>query len=122
VANGTYQLTSSTFYGTLPDASGSSDGDFGTRRETFVVSAATATSFTLDQFQAQGNESASEQGTVTISGSGAASMVTYTQTCPTPGDGGNNGGSAGYTSNATSFTLIMNKNGGTLVRVYTKVS
>ena len=118
VANGTYELTSSTFYGTLPDGGGSSDGDFGTRRETFVVKNATASSFTLDQFQAQGGQTASEEGSVTISGS----MVTYTQSCPAPGDGGNNGGSAGFTATGTTFTLIMNKSGGTLVRVYTKTS
>ena len=114
VANGTYELTSSTFYGTLPD-SGTSTGDFSTRRETYVVKSATATSFTLDQFQAEGTYSASEEGTVAISGSTA----TYTQTCPAPGDGGNNGGSAGFTSNGTTFTLIMNTNAGTLVRIYT---
>jgi hypothetical protein len=118
VSDGTYELTSSVFYGTLPDAAASTDFDFATRRETFVVYLATTTSFTLDQFRVDGTENSSEQGTVTISGS----MVTYTPTCPPPGDGGNNGGSAGFTTDGTTFTLIINKSSGTLVRVYTKVS
>jgi hypothetical protein len=122
VANGTYELTSSIFYGTLPDSGASGDGDFGTRRETFVVSGATTTSFTLAQFRVDGTQDSSEEGTVAISGSGAGSMVAYTPTCPPPSDGGNNGGSAGYSSDGTTFTLIMPKTGGTLVRVYTKKS
>jgi hypothetical protein len=48
--------------------------------------------------------------------------VTYTQTCPAPGDGGDHGGSAGYTATSTSFTLLLPKNNGVLVRVYTKTS
>ena len=118
VSNGTYQFTASTFYGTLPDAAGSTDGDLQTRRETFVVSNATSSSFTLQQFQASGTQTSSEEGTVAISGT----MVSYTPTCPPPADGGNNGGSAGFTANSTSFTLILSKNGGTLIRVYTKQS
>ena len=39
---------------------------------------------------------------------------------PPPADGGNNDGSAGFTANSTTFTLILSKNGGTLIRVYTK--
>jgi hypothetical protein len=118
VANGTYELTSSTFYGTLPDASANNDFDYETRRETFVVANATTTSFTLDQFRVDGTENSSEQGTVAISGS----MVTYTPTCPPPGDGGNNGGSAGFKSDGTTFTLIISKAAGTLVRIYAKTS
>jgi hypothetical protein len=118
VSNGTYQLTASTFYGTLPDAAGSGDGDLQTRRETFIVTNATSSSFTLEQFQASGTQTSSEEGTVAISGT----MVTYTPTCPPPADGGNNGGSAGFTASGTTFTLILPKNGGTLVRVYTKQS
>src|SRR4029077_14115084 len=88
-ANGTYELTSGLFYWTLPDAGDSGDGDFGTRRETFVVTNATTTSFTLEQFRVDGTQDGSEEGTVAISGSGAGSMVTYTPTCPPPSDGGN---------------------------------
>jgi hypothetical protein len=118
VSNGTYVYTSSTFYGALPDAAGSTDGDFQTRRETFVVTNATTSSFTLAQFQASGTQMTSEEGMVAISGS----MVSYTPTCPPPADGGDNGGSAGFTASSTTFMLILPKNGGTLVRVYTKQS
>src|SRR5262249_18015472 len=96
VVNGTYELTSSVFYGNLADAGGS-DGDLSTRRETFVVKNATATAFTLDQFRVDGTQVSSEEGSVTISGS----TVTYAPTCPPPGDGGNNGGPGGFTSDGT---------------------
>jgi hypothetical protein len=118
VSNGTYVYTSSTFHGALPDAAGSTDGDFQTRRETYVVTNATTSSFTLAQYQASGTQTRSEEGTVAISGS----MVSYSATCPPPADGGDNGGSAGFTASSTTFTLILPKNGGTLVRVYTKQS
>ena len=83
-----------------------------------MVKSATTTSFTLDQFRVDGTEVSSEEGMVAISGS----MVTYTPTCPPPGDGGNNGGTAGYTSDGTTFTLIISKSAGKIVRIYTKVS
>ncbi len=118
VSSGTYELTSSTFYGTLPDGSASNDGDFGTHREMFLVYVQTATSFNLDQFRADGTRNDVDQGTVSISNT----TVTYTQTCPAPGDGGNTGGSAGFTATSSSFTLIMSKGGGILVKVYTKTS
>jgi hypothetical protein len=120
VVDGTYEMTSSVFYGTLPDASASGDFDYETRRETFVVKNATSSSFTLDQFRVDGTENSSEEGTVAVSSSTAT--VTYTPTCPPPGDGGNNGGSAGYTSDGSTFTLIISKAAGKLVRVYTKTS
>jgi hypothetical protein len=118
VSSGTYQLTSSTFYGTLPDGAASSDGDFATHRETFLVYVQTATSFNLDQFRADGTQDDVLQGTVAIS----ETNVTYTQTCPAPGDGGDSGGSAGYTATSAAFTVIMTKDGGILVKVYTKVA
>lgn len=117
ISNGTYEMTSSTFYGTLPDAgNGQDSGDLSTRRETFVVTGASASSFTLEQFRVDGAQIESEEGTVSVSGT----MVTYAPSCPPPHDGGNNGGSAGFTATATTFTLIISENGGTLVRVYTK--
>jgi hypothetical protein len=118
VSSGNYQLTSSTFYGTLPDGAASSDGDFGTHRETFLIYVQSATSFNLDQFRADGTQNSSDQGMVSISGT----TLTYTQTCPAPGDGGSSGGSASYTATSSAFTLMIAKNGGVLVKVYTKVS
>jgi hypothetical protein len=118
VSSGTYQLTSSTFYGTLPDGAASDEGDFGTHRETFLVFVQSASTFNLDQFKADGTRTDVDQGTVTISGTN----VTYTQTCPAPGDGGNSGGTAGFTATSTAFTLIMPKGTGILVKVYTKSS
>ncbi|HVV49663.1 MAG TPA: hypothetical protein VHO06_08390, partial [Polyangia bacterium] len=118
VSSGTYQLTASTYYGTLPDGAASSDGDFGTHRETFLVYVQTATSFNLDQFQADGTRTDVDQGAVTISGT----SLTYTQTCPAPGDGGAGGGTVGYTATSSSLTLIIPKGSGMLVKVYTKTS
>lgn len=119
ISSGTYQLTSSTFYGTLPDGAASGNrGDFATKRETFLVYVQSATSFNLDQFQADGTQNNSQQGTVAISGT----TVAYTQTCPAPGDGGNNGGSAGYTATSSTFTLFLSQDNGILVKVYTKTS
>jgi hypothetical protein len=117
VSNRTYQVGSSIFYGTLPDAAtGNLTGDFAARRGTFVITNATATSFTLDQYTLDGTQASSEEGTVAISGT----TVTYTRSCPPPGDGGNDGGSAGFTATATTFTLFMPEDGGTLVRGYGK--
>ena len=119
VSNGTYELTSSTFYGTLPDGASSDDGDFGTHRETLLVYVQTATSFNLDQFRVSGTRQDIDQGTVAISGT----TVTHTQTCPAPGDGGDSGGSAGFTATSSAFTLIETRgSGGILVKVYTKTS
>ena len=85
-------------------AARSGDGDFETRRETFTVTNATATSFTLQQIQVSGSQTRTEQGTVAISGT----TVTYARTCPAPGDGGN---SRGFRSvrrqTPTTFTLIL---------------
>jgi len=116
VAAGTYNLTASTFYGTLPDSGGQS-GDFQTDREAFIVKNPTATSFTLDQVRVSGSMTETDEGTVAISGT----TVTYTPTCPPPGDGGNQGGSASFTATSAAFTLIQTESGGgTLVKIYTK--
>jgi hypothetical protein len=109
ISAGTYVLTSETFYG----PSGNQQDD---RRETFVVSAVTSASFTLDQIHVSGTHTDRSRGAVLVSGT----MVTYTPVCPPPGDGGDNGGSAQFTATATTFSLIQPKNGGTQVSVFTK--
>jgi len=114
VAAGTYNLTSSTLYGGSLDAG--SNGDFQVSRQAFIISSVTSTSFVLDQVTASGATVEREHGTVAVSGT----TVTYTPTCPPPGDGGNQGGAAGFTATLTTFTLIIPENGGTLVRVFTK--
>jgi hypothetical protein len=111
VSNGTYLLTSETLYGAADSGNQQED-----RRETFVVSAATAAGFTLDQTTVSGTRVDRSRGAVVIAGS----MVTYTPVCPAPGDGGDQGGSANFTATSTTFTLIQSKNGGTRVSVYTK--
>lgn len=110
ITAGTYKLTSATFYGT---GGGNQQGD---RRETFVVSSVTAAGFTLDQAQTSGTRVDRSHGVVLVSGT----TVTYTPTCPPPGDGGDNGGSAQFTATASTFSLLESKNGGTQVSVYTK--
>jgi len=115
VTDGSYELTSSTFYGTLPD--GGENGDFQTQRQTFIVTSAAVSSFSLVQLTARGTENESQQGTVSVS---TVTTITYTPMCPAPGDGGNQGGSAKFTATSTTFTLFLSEDGGTLVRVYTK--
>jgi hypothetical protein len=110
IVAGTYRLTSETFYGA---AGGNQQDD---RRETYVVSGVTALGFTLDQSRTSGTHVERSRGTVVVSGT----TVTLTPTCPPPGDGGNNGGSAQFTATANTFSLIQAKNGGTDVSVYTK--
>jgi hypothetical protein len=112
IVAGTYNLVSTTFFGSA-DA-GNQQGD---RRATLKPSAVTATSLTLDQIEVSGTHVDISTGTVAISGT----MVTYTPTCPPPGDGGDHGGSANFTATPTTFTLIQSKNGGTTVDVYTKL-
>ena len=70
----------------------------------------------LDVNETSGTSIKRQSGPVTISGS----TVTFAPTCPT---GGNNGGSAGFTATATTFTLIDNNgngNGAIRVQVYNK--
>lgn len=114
IATGTYNLTSLTRYNAPEGGNQSND-----RRETLVVSAVTAGSFTLDQVQVSGSSTQRSHGTVAVTGS----MVTFTPTCPPPGDGGDNqGGTAGFTATSSTVTLIDsgNGNGGVQVSVYTK--
>ena len=111
IVAGTYNLSSSTFYG--PADGGNGQGDV---RKTLVASSVTATSFTLDETDMSGARVDRTHGTVAISGT----TVTYTPSCPAPGDGGDNGGSASFTATSTTFTLIDSKSGGTRVEVYTK--
>jgi hypothetical protein len=111
IVAGTYNLTSSTFYGSA-DA-GNQQQDV---RKTLMVSLVTAVAFTLDQVDQSGDRTDRAHGTVVISGT----TVTFTPTCPPPGDGGDKGGSASFTATSTTFTLIQAKNGSTQVEVYTK--
>jgi hypothetical protein len=111
IVAGTYQLTSDTVYGASD--SGNQQDD---RRDTLMVSSVVAGAFTLDQVRASGTHTERSHGTVVSSGT----MVTYTPTCPPPGDGGDSGGSANYTATSTTFTLIQTRNGDTQVSVYTK--
>jgi hypothetical protein len=104
-------LTSETLY-----SAGDGGGLQGDRRETFAVSSVTSTSFTLDQVTVSGTHTERTRGTVAVAGT----MVTYTPTCPPPGDGGDHGGSANFTATSTTFTLIQSKSGATQISVYTK--
>jgi hypothetical protein len=109
IVAGTYYLTAQTIYTTADGGADTQDRD---RRETVVVSAVTATSFTLNQADISGTHLERSYGTVTVSGT----TVSFTPTCPAPGDGGDRGGTAGYTATPSSFTIIE-QNGPDTVRV-----
>jgi hypothetical protein len=109
---GTYNLTSSTFYG----AADAGDAQIGDRRLTMVVSSVTATSFVISQVQASGTRIDRSSGTVTLSDK----MATYTPTCPDPADGGDKGGSAEFTYSGGTLLIIESHNDGTRVDTYTK--
>jgi hypothetical protein len=114
VAAGTYNLTSVSLYNT-PDGSAPVT-QMG--RRTLVVSGVLGTSFTLDQVETSGARTDRSHGTVAIAGTTA----TFTPTCPPPSDAGNNGGTVGFTSTATTITLINSPkgDGSVEVDVYTK--
>jgi hypothetical protein len=114
VVAGTYNLTSVSLYNT-PDGSApvASMG-----RRTLVISGVSGTSFTLDQIETSGAHTDRSHGTVAIAGT----MATFTPTCPPPSDAGDNGGSVGFTTTATTITLVNSPkgDGSVEVDVYTK--
>ena len=113
IVAGTYNLTSETVYGVADGGNNQQGG----HRQTLMASAVVAGSFTLDQVEESGTTIARSHGTVVATGT----MVTFTPTCPPPGDGGDQGGSANYTATATTFDLIQTQNGTIDVQVYTKM-
>lgn len=118
ISNGTFLLTSETLYAD-PDAGITSvDGGLpqGARRQTFVLSNATSTSFTLDQVTISGTRTGRSHGTAAIAGT----MVTFTPTCPPPTDGGDDGNTGTFTATSATITLIQSAAAGTVVSVYTK--
>jgi hypothetical protein len=111
---GTYDLTARTAYN-VPDGGNGTGND---RRETVVITG-TGTIFTVQMSQVSGTSHQRQSGTATTSGT----TLTFTQTCPPPGDGGdNNGGATGYDANGVdSFTIHdMGGNGTIRLNVYTK--
>jgi hypothetical protein len=114
VVAGTYNLTSVSLYNT-PDGSAPVT-QMG--RRTLVVSGVSGTSFTLDQVETSGARTDRSHGTVAIAGTTA----TFTPTCPPPSDAGDNGGTVGFTTTATTITLINSTkgDGSVEVDVYTK--
>ena len=113
---GTYNLISDVYFGPA-DAAAPTPGSV---RQTLVFSNVTASSLTLDQVSVSGTASNRSHGTVTFSGT----TVTYTSTCPATDAGGDQGGSASYTSatsgSSTLFMLIQDHNGWTEVSTFTK--
>jgi len=118
IGNGTFVLTSETLYAD-PDA-GITAADGGLtqadRRQTFVLSNATSTSFTLDQATISGTRTGRSHGTAAVAGA----MVTFTPTCPPPTDGGDDGNTGTFTATLTTITLIQSTAAGTVVSMYTK--
>jgi hypothetical protein len=113
ITAGTYQLTATNVYVT------SDAGQMGGQeiwRQTLIVSNVTSGGFTLQQIEAAGTATSRDEGTVAISGTTA----TFTKTCPPPGDGGDQGGSAMFTATSTTVTLITNHGSTVVVQTYTK--
>ena len=113
VVAGTYELTFSVFF----DYAGGTDQIVG--KKTIVISNVTASSFTLDEVDVLGDRTDRSHDTVTVSGT----TLTFVPTCPGPSTAGGESGSAGFTTTATSFTLLFTQNAavGTLVEFYSKV-
>jgi hypothetical protein len=109
IAAGIYDLTSLTVY---PAADAGTQVDTESRREVLAASSVTATSLTLQMTQASGTTVVRQAGSVAVSGM----QVSFTPTCPPPGDGGDNGGTAEFTATATTFTLF-DMGDGSAVRV-----
>ena len=113
---GTYDLTSVTLHSAL-----AADGGMpieNPRRETVVVTGS-GNSFTVQTAHVSGTTVERRNGTLSATGT----QATFVQTCPPPGDGGDDaGGTFGYTAGATTFTIIESA-GGSLnvvrVAVYT---
>lgn len=110
---GTYELTATNVY--VTSDAGQTGGEE-VSRQTFIVSNVTSSGFTLQQIEASGTATSRDQGTVAISGTTA----TFTKTCPPPGDGGDQGGSAMFTATSTAVTLITNHGSTVVVQTYTK--
>ena len=114
IVPGKYELTSMTLYAN-PD-SGSNQGD-DSRRQTLMIAAAAGGTFTIQVTQVSGTTVERQAGPVVASGT----QVTFTPTCPPPGDGGDNGGTANYTATSTTFTLYdMNGSGDLRLSHFTK--
>jgi hypothetical protein len=109
---GTYELTSRTIYN-VPDGGSEETA----RRETVVVTGS-GNSFTIAMAQTSGTMLRRQSGSVTTSGT---PQFTFTPTCPPPGDGGDSGGTMGYTTDGSSISIYDTGDNGTIrVDVYTK--
>src|SRR5262245_61486177 len=110
ITAGTYDMTSRTAY--LAPA----NYNLETRRETLVFSGS-GNSFTVQIAQVAGMMRRRQSVTVTTSGT----QLTFSATCPPPGDGGDDSGTVPYSANATSFTIFDMGGSGTIrPTVYTK--
>jgi hypothetical protein len=109
---GTYDLVSRTVY-PGPDAGASNDEP---RRETVVLTGG-GTSATVEMAQMSGSMLERQSGMISASGT----QLTFTQTCPPPVDGGDNGGTVGFDATGTSFTIHdTGDNGEIRIDVYMK--
>ena len=109
---GTYDMTSRTVY----NPADGGDNDTEDRRETVVVTGS-GNNLTVQISQISGTKRRRQTGTITVSGT----QATFAPTCPTPGDGGDTGGTFGFSTDGTAFTIHDMSGSGTLrLDVYTK--
>lgn len=111
IVEGTYDLMTRKIYATSDAAV-----DLSSERNTIMISSVTPVSFVLDTLDESGSQITRAHGPVTVSGSTA----TFAPTCPTPGDGGDQGGSVTFTANGATLTIIESSSRGTKVSVYIK--
>jgi hypothetical protein len=85
-----------------------------------VVATASGSGFTIQMAQISGTMLQRNSGTLTFSGTN----LTFTPTCPPPGDGGDQGGTQPYTATADTLTVYDmgggNSNGQTRLQKFMK--
>ncbi|HLK89201.1 MAG TPA: hypothetical protein VKZ18_04850 [Polyangia bacterium] len=111
LANGTYDLSGITIYGTTDANVG-----FNAQRGALAVADATASSATLDLVDVFGSITQRAHGTTVVAGANLA----FTASCPSPDAGQDASGSVTFTATSTTITLFRIRFGLTLASLYTK--
>jgi hypothetical protein len=107
---GTYDLTAMLIYA----ADGGSGGP-DPRRETVVI-VANGGGFDVTIAEITGSNLRRSNGVATTSGT----QLTFAPSCPGPGDGGDSGGTMGYSATATTFSVFESGSADVRVNTYTR--